>query len=31
MTRAKTTVRGVFWRDSLKGTQTNPETKARGD
>jgi integrase len=31
MTTAKVRVRGVFWRDSRKGTQTNPETKARGD
>jgi hypothetical protein len=31
MTTAKVRVRGVFWRDSLKGTQAHPETKARGD
>ena len=31
MTTAKVRVRGVFWRDSLKGTQINPETKVRGD
>ncbi len=31
MTTAKVRVRGVFWRDSRKGTQTNAQTRARGD
>ena len=31
MTTAKVRVRGVFWRHSRKGTQTNAQTRARGD
>jgi integrase len=31
MTTAKARARGVFWRDSRKGTQVHPETRARGD
>jgi hypothetical protein len=31
MMTAKVRVRGVFWRDSRKGTQTNAQTRARGD
>jgi hypothetical protein len=31
MTTAKVWVPGVFWRDSRKGTQTNAQTRARGD
>jgi len=31
MTTAKGRARGVFWRDSRKGTQVHLETRARGD
>ena len=31
MTTAKARARGVFWRDSRKGTQVHPQTRARGD
>ena len=31
MTTTKVRVRGVFWRDSRKGTQVHPQTRARGD
>jgi hypothetical protein len=31
MATAKGRERGVFWRDSRKGTQVHPEARARGD